>query len=219
MVWPPSVFTSLTVPLALCDGYFRRTHAHSHVRTHVHTQLHGRTAARTHKDENEPVPEIPGGPYPIADEIVVTEKGVHKLLSRLNTAKASGPDGIPNHILKELAPELSRVLTPLFNQTLSTGQLPDDWKRANVSPIFKKDDKHLASNYRPVSLTCVCSKLMEHIIVSNMMKHLDTHHILSDLQHGFRQRRSCTTQLLITVSQLAKFYDENVQVDINVLVY
>ena len=62
--------------------------------------------------------------------------------------------------------------------------MPDDWKEANVAPIFKKGDKHKPSNYRPVSLTCITSKIMEHIIVSNLMKHLEiskSEHSISSL--------------------------------------
>lgn len=169
------------------------------------------------KDKMEDVPKLKGDPFPAIDDIQVTENGVLKLLKNLNTSKAPGPDCLPNRILKELATELAPSLTLLFNQTLSLGKLPDDWKNANVSPIFKKDDKHQAANYRPVSLTCVCAKLMEHIIVSHLMKHLDKHEILTELQHGFRRNRSCTTQLLLTVSDLTRLYDSNTQVDIGVL--
>ncbi|XP_077991091.1 uncharacterized protein LOC144445425 [Glandiceps talaboti] len=107
-------------------------------------------------DRKDDIPEMYGGPYPIANEIQITESGVYKLLSTLNVSKASGPDGLPNYILKELALELTPAMTCLFNQSLSNGQLPDDWKSANVSPIYKNDDKHLASNHRPISLTFVC---------------------------------------------------------------
>ena len=97
------------------------------------------------------------------------------------TAKAQGPDNIHPRILKELAVEIAPSLTLIFRKSYETGEVPTDWLKANVSPIFKNGQKYLASNYRPISLTCIASKLMEHILVSNMMKHAQSHNILYDL--------------------------------------
>jgi len=72
--------------------------------------------------------------------------------------------------LKELAAELAPVVTAFFRQTMDLCELPRDWAEAIISPIYKKSNVHLASNCRPVSLTCVLSKLVEHIL-----NHLDTH--------------------------------------------
>ena len=69
-------------------------------------------------------------------------------------------------------------------------------EHANVSPVFKKGEKYDAANYRPVSLTCICCKTLEHILVSNINKHLALDSILAVCQHGFRSRRSCETQLV-----------------------
>ena len=79
--------------------------------------------------------------------------------------------------------------------SLETGEIPDDWRTANVFPIFKKGEKYNPANYRPVSLTCICLKLMEHILVSNIMTHLEEHDILYQWQHCFRSKRSTKTQL------------------------
>ena len=136
---------------------------------------------------------------------------------KLSPFKASGPDDIPNRLLKELSTELAPAMTALFNQSLQTGQLPQEWKLANVSPIYKKEDKHIAANYRPISLTCVCSKLLEHIVVSHLLRHNDKHSILTPLQHGFRQKHSTVSQLLLTVTDLAKYHDDDKQVDIGIL--
>ena len=129
-------------------------------------------------------------------EIDVAEKGVVKLLRQLKTAKAPGPDGITNRILKELADSIAPALTLIFKSSLSSGKLPLDWKDAHVSPIFKKGEQYNPSNYRPVSLTSVCCKVLEHIVTSHIMNHLEKQEILCPEQHGFHQRRSCETQLL-----------------------
>ena len=84
-------------------------------------------------------------------------------------------------------------------------------------PFFKKGNRHLAENYRPVSLTSVPCKILEHIICSHVRDHLDRHNILSTLQHGFRERHSCESQLLTTLQDLLSLHDRGVQVDLVVL--
>lgn len=85
------------------------------------------------------------------DNIVISPRGVHKLLSNLNACKATGPDAISARFLKELAEEITPALTFFFQMSLEAGQVPDDWRTAHVVPIFKKGDKSTAANYRPVS--------------------------------------------------------------------
>ena len=151
------------------------------------------------------------------EDIDVTSEGVKKLLLDLKVHKASGPDRIPNRVLKELATEITPVLTTLFNQSLSTGTIPHDWGSALVTPVFKKGNVHKASNYRPVSLTCVVCKLLEHIVCSNIMKFLDSENLLTPLQHGFRKNHSCESQLLITMDDFFSAYDSSIQTDVGVL--
>ena len=131
--------------------------------------------------------------------------------------KSSGPDNICCRILKELASEFAPILCNIFTQSLETGQIPDDWSTAFVTPIFKKGSRSLPENYRPVSLTSVPCKILEHIICSHIHKHLDNHHILSAFQHGFRGGHSCESQLLVTLSDLFYWRDKRVQVDVAVL--
>ena len=99
------------------------------------------------------------------------------------------------------------LLTIIFNQSLSEQQLPRDWLTANICPVFKKGARSTASNYRPISLTCVICKTMEHILYHHIMAHLEQLNILKDYQHGFRKGRSCETQLIITVDEIAKSLD------------
>ena len=131
--------------------------------------------------------------------------------------KASGPDQLPNYYLRETAKQTAPILAASFSQSLKTGVLPSDWLTANVSPIFKKGDRHTASNYRPVSLTCVCYKVLEHIIVKHMLNHLDSHNILTDKQHGFRSGHSCESQLIITIHDLLTSVDGGRCVDLAIL--
>ena len=155
--------------------------------------------------------------YPAARQINVSQDGVLKLLQNLKTNKATGPDAVPARILKDLAVEISPILALIFQQSLDTGHVPSDWRIANISPIHKKGDKSTPSNYRPVSITSICSKLIEHILFTNIMEHYDNNNILTDLQHGFRPGRSCESQLLITTHDLRKSLDNKEQVDAVIL--
>ena len=83
--------------------------------------------------------------------------------------------------------------------------------------MFKKGNKHTASNYRPVSLTSVCCKTLEHIICSNVLKHLERYNILTSLQHGFRSGHSCESQLIITMYDVMKTFDQRIQTDMVIL--
>ena len=150
-------------------------------------------------------------------EIQINEKGVLSLLQKLNPHKAAGPDNIPAMVLNKCSFSIAPLLCTIFRSSISTGVVPEDWRKANITPIFKKGDRNLASNYRPVSLTSLCCKLLEHIITSNIMYHLDQYNILTDCQHGFRARRSCETQLITFLHDLAHTLDSKVQTDVIVL--
>ena len=163
------------------------------------------------------IKELTSPPNTSMPKIDVDVNGVQKLLAGLNIHKAAGPDGITTRILKDFSPELAPVFTTLFQASLNQGTLPLDWKKADVAPIFKKGMKNCAANYRPVSLTSVVCKVMEHIVCSNIMRHCDRHHILTDAQHGFRKRRSCETQLVITLQDLARTIDNRGQTDVILL--
>ena len=152
-------------------------------------------SAFTRKSDTE-IPSKGTSPFSPMGEITVDPKGVLKLLNNLNIHKASGPDGLSARVLKECSSEISPMLALIYNESLAQGTVPDDWRQANVAPVFKKGEKYNAANYRPVLLTCICCKTLEHIIVSNINKHLAFESILADCQHGFRSQRSCETQLV-----------------------
>ena len=112
---------------------------------------------------------------PLLDRSAVSKDGVIILLKGLNPSKALGPDEHPR-VLKELATELGPVFAHLFQQSVDTGEIPKEI--SNICPLFKKSDRSLACNYRPVSLTCIPCKLLEHIVCSNIMAHLDEYKLL-----------------------------------------
>ena len=131
----------------------------------------------------------------------------------LNPHKATGPDSIPGRLLKETANEITPALTFIFQASINQSKISSDWKTAIVAPVFKKGDRGQPSNYKPMSLTSICCKIMEHIIHSNVLTHLENTNILSDEQHGFRKRRLCDTQLVLTIHDLVKALDCGDQID------
>ena len=159
--------------------------------------------------EEKDIPNIP--------ELTITPEGIFKLLKNITPNKASGPDNISCRILKEVADSLSPYLQLVFSKSLKEGNVPNDWLVANISALFKKGDKSQPVNYRPVSLTSVPCKIMEHVIFKHIMDHLDMHDILVDFQHGFRSKRSCESQLVITTEDIARNVDNNQQVDMLIL--
>ena len=168
------------------------------------------------KSEHTQVP-LPNRSAPFLKEIHVSAEGVTKLLKGLNPSKALGPDELHPRVLKELASELGPMFAHLFQQSVDTGEIPKEWSLANICPLYKKGDRSLACNYRPVSLTCVPCKLLEHIVCSNIMAHLDEHKLLSDRQHAFRKKHSCETQLITVIDDWAKILDKGGQVDTFIL--
>ena len=103
---------------------------------------------------------------PFMNDIAVSKDGIIKLLKGLDTPKALGPDELHPRVLKKLATELGPVFAHLFQISIDTGEIPKGWSLANFCPLFKNSDRSLACNYRPVSLTCVPCKLLEHIVCS-----------------------------------------------------
>ena len=99
-------------------------------------------------------------------------------------------------MLTETSNEITEAMTLLFKASLTQSDILDTWREALISPLFKggKKDLNKAENYRPISLTSISSQVLEHILHSNIMKHLENNNILTDLHHGFRKHRSCETQ-------------------------
>ena len=135
-------------------------------------------------------------------------------LKRLKEDKECGPDGIHPKLLKECAEIIAKPLNLIFSKSLESGVVPTDWKLANKSPIHKKGSRALTSNYRPVSLTCLASKLMGSIIRDAMVQHLVENDLCTTQQHGFTKGRSCLTNLLETFESWTEDVDKGYSVDV-----
>jgi len=123
---------------------------------------------------NIPTPE---SLHPSMPDISFSTEGIFKLLCELDITKSPGPDAIPSIVLRHCAAQIAPILQVIFTQSMSTGIIPGDWLTANVTPVFKKNDRGNPSNYHPISLTSICCKVMEHIIYHTVMEHLKQHQI------------------------------------------
>ena len=148
------------------------------------------------------------------ENLTITENMVTKKLKGLNPNKAGGMDGISPRVLIETADTMNTPVTLLLNKTLTEGQLPQRWKDAMVTPLFKKGKKSAPGNYRPVSLTSVLCKVSESIIRDQIMDHLYRNKLLSERQHGFVRKRSCMTQLLECLDDWTEMIDNGGNVDV-----
>ena len=145
--------------------------------------------------------------------ITICSNGILKLRKNLKPGKANGPDGIPARFLRDFVTFLTPSLTLLFQASLNQHKLPSDWKHARIVPIFKKDDRKSVTNYRPILLTSFCSKLLEHIICSEISSHLEANNLICKSQHGFQRLKSCETQLIHTIDDIATDLDNGRETD------
>ena len=133
-------------------------------------------------------------------------------LRTLDVNKATGPDGISPRLLKETAHQIAPSLSTLFNRSLDSGSLPEEWKLANIITVFKKGDKSFVENYRPISLICVPSKVFERCVLNKLRDHLLQ--LLNLSEHGFTPGRSCTTQLVEVLNYIGSLLDSGKQTDV-----
>ena len=144
----------------------------------------------------------------------IHESDVAKHLRHLDPNKSTGADQISARLLRECQDELVLPLKLLFNRSLQEGLVPNLWKCANVTPIFKKGSKCEAGNYRPISLTSVVIKIFERILRDKITSFLDKHNLILDSQHGFRNNRSCLTNLLEFYNYIFSNHDERIPSDV-----
>ena len=170
------------------------------------------------REDISSLPNIDSVPLRFSNEMLkideINENDIAKHLKNLDPNKSTGVDLVSSRLLRECQEELILPLKLLFNKSMQEGIVPSLWKCANVTPIFKKGNKCEAGNYRPISLTSVVIKILERIIKDKITSFLDRHKLIIDSQHGFRNSRSCLTNLLEFYNYIFSNYDERVPSDI-----
>ena len=159
----------------------------------------------------------PKSDIPSIASLVINLKGVEQHLHSLIEDKAPGPDQHYPLLLKMAAADTAPILTDIFQTFIREEKSPELWREANIWCIFKKSDRGNPEFYRPISLTCDPFKILEHIILSHIMKHLVDYGTLVDSQHSLRGKRSTETQLLATVHDIAYALQCNNSVSLAIL--
>ena len=160
-------------------------------------------------------------PAPLDEPYVSTLEDMHftyqevvEAINNLKVGSAPGPDRIPSIILKQFNTILAVPLTIVFNKSMTTGVVPNDWKEANVTPIYKKGKKCDASNYRPISLTSIPGKLMESLIKAKIVDHIDYNNLINQSQHGFMSNKSTITNLVQFFNKITEDVDNGEAIDL-----
>ena len=145
--------------------------------------------------------------------IDITEAIVMDKLTKIKQNKSPGPDNIHPRVLYETRESISKFITIIFTTSLRTKTLPMEWKHARVSAIYKKNNKTVPLNYRPVSLTCILCKTMESIIRDHIVMHMVKNNLFSPKQFGFISGRSTTLQLLHVIEIWSQILDQGGNID------
>ncbi|MCG7875203.1 MAG: reverse transcriptase family protein [Candidatus Thiodiazotropha endolucinida] len=165
----------------------------------------------TVNDTNKSLPHLDPVQHNL-ESITISIQDVKDVLQHLNISKACGPDLISPRLLKEGASILASPYCTVFNRSLIQGYFPSCWKDANVTPVYKKDDKSLPNNYRPISLLSLVGKVMERCVHKHLYNYIVEHQLLTPLQSGFVQGDSTTYQLLHTYHTFCEAVDSGKEV-------
>jgi hypothetical protein len=147
-------------------------------------------------------------------KIVLSKDIVATKLHKLRINKAPGVDGIVPRLLTENADILCTPLLYIFKKSMENGRVPNDWRKANVTAIFKKGDKASPCNYRPVSLTSQVCKVLESLIRDSILDHVREYNLIRETQHGFLRKRSCLTNLLEFLETVSNYVDQGYPIDV-----
>jgi len=147
-------------------------------------------------------------------DVSFTVQEVFDHLLKLRLDKAAGPDNLLPRFLIEIKDHIAYPLFLLYRKSLDKSSVPEDWKCADVSPVYKKGNRSNVENYRPISLTSQVCKLFESIIRDVVVKHLEANLLIHDSQHGFRKGRSCLTNLISFLDKVTSEVDPGKDVDV-----
>ena len=139
--------------------------------------------------------------------VTFSKDDIAKLIQNLDSNNGHGHDQISIRMLRLCSNSTGKPLEIIFNRCLETSTFPNDWKKGNVVPVFKKGDKQILKNYRPISLLPVCGKIFEKLIFNKIFKFFIENDLISPNQSGFKPGDSCINQLLSIIHDIYKSFD------------
>ena len=146
------------------------------------------------------------------ENIHISPDDVKQAIKQLKPNKAPGPNLFGTKLFKEASNELATPLSDLYNLSLTTKTYPTSWKKANVCPIFKKDNPCKPNTYRPISLLNYEGKIMERCVHKHISEYLEENTIISEYQSGFKPTDSTINQLAYLCNEFAKAIDESKEI-------
>jgi len=149
---------------------------------------------------------------PAVNYDIFSPTNILKYIERLNSSKSPGMDGVHPFVVKSCASSFAEIFSRIFLSSFPSGKIPEAWRLAHISPVFKKGNRSAPGNYRPISLTSIPCKIMERIVRDIMMDHLYTSNTIAPEQHGFVLRKSVVTNLLQTADRISDGLDKGLHV-------
>ena len=147
-----------------------------------------------------------------SSNITFTEKDIEKVIQNLDSNKARGNDMISIRMLKICGQSIIKPLLIIYKKCLEKGCFPNEWKKANVVPVHRKNDKQLLKNYRPISLLPICGKVLERLLYNSVFEFFIQNNLITPNQSGFKTGDSCINQLISITHEICKSFDDGYEV-------
>ena len=155
------------------------------------------------------IPDVPTKKFDaVLKDVKISKDRIRKKILSLNIAKSPGPDRVHPRLPKELAEIILEPLEKMFNLSLQSSEMPEEWNIGEISAIFKKGDRRSPMNYRPVSLTSIVCKFLESLVREEIISHMRSNKLFSPYQYSFIDKRSTTLQLLYVLDKWTEIIDD-----------
>ena len=166
------------------------------------------------KENMQDIPDVPTQKVnAVLKDVKISKHSIRKKILSLNIAKSPGPDRVHPRLLKEIAEIILEPLEKMFNLSLQSSKMPEEWKIGEISAIFKKGNRRSPMNYRPISLTSIVCKILESLVREEIISHMRSNKLFSPYQYGFIDKRSTTLQLLYVLDKWTEIIDDGGTID------
>ena len=161
-------------------------------------------------EDTSSLPQLPPSPYPQTDHVITNTPGLEKKLQKLKPNKAAGPDQISPWVLKTFAPQCAQILQVIFTQSYEVAS----YMRSGKKHLFLLCIRRMINNYRPIPLTCILCKIMEHVLCSHLSNHIEINNILTPHQHGFWKGFCTETHPISILDNWFSSLDKRISADV-----